>query len=254
MKKILVLMIVLALCLPTFASCAEPPELESVKAELVALMEASYEVNDILFGAGLKTEYDLSGVRSEYDPNYENLYGDEASYSAVVPEYKVDTDGDGVADLTVKQFTMVDEIKEAAKKVYTESLANQAINRAFTDDALNSLRARYREHIEETGVEGEEPKKTLIKYNFLSEASMDYINTRGGRTVYDYNTMKIVAPSNDETLVVEIAAWYQDTAIDSSSENPSDWVVGLPAGYSWHTIRIIFVKQAGEWRLDTATY
>lgn len=271
MKKAIILILATVLCLPAVAGCATPPpELEEVKAELVALMEKSYEINEILFGTGLKTEYDLSGLKSEYDPTYEGLYGDEGSYSAVVSEYKIDTDGDGVDDLTVGQFTTVDEIKAAASKVYSDDFVNKTLNLALSGDAANSIRARYREYtetydsvVEYTVAGSDEVKYTvvqettdpiLLKYSFISEAGMNYIDSRGGRTVYDYDTMKIVEPSDGDTLVVEILAWYQDTTIDSSAGAPSDWIAGVPSGYSWHTARIIFVKQGNGWRLDTATY
>lgn len=271
MKKVILLILAIVLCLPAVAGCATPPpELEDVKAELIALMDASYEINEILFGNGLKSEYDLSGLKTEYDPTYEGLYGDEGSYSSVVSEYMVDTDGDGVEDLTVEQYTTADEIREAVERVYSDDFANKVLAQAFSGDSSSSVKARYREYVEtyedveEYTVAGSDEvyytvveKKTdpvLIKYNFLSEAGMNYIDSRGGRTVYDYDTMKIVEPSDGDTLVVEILAWYQDTTIDSSADDPSDWVAGVPSGYSWHTARIVFVKQGNSWRLDTATY
>ena len=50
------------MCLPMFTGCSKPPELADIKYELIEILEKSYDVNEMIFGDGLKTEYDLSGV------------------------------------------------------------------------------------------------------------------------------------------------------------------------------------------------
>ena len=60
------------MCLPMFTGCSQPPELSDIKDELIAILEKSYEVNEIIFGDGLKTEYDLSGVIEEYTNEMKN--------------------------------------------------------------------------------------------------------------------------------------------------------------------------------------
>lgn len=257
------------MCVPSFSGCSRPPELSDVKAELIALIEESYNVNDILFGSGLVTEYDMSGIYDEYTDeikNFETYYSDEQVYyffySPVVKSYLKDTDGDGIGDTETKQPTTIAEIKEMASKVYSDSYLQSVYRQVFEGDSvqingtLQSIKPRYREDYENesvTGENGEESEKVLRKYKFIEANGMDYINSRGGRTVYDYETMEIVRPSDADTLVVEINAWFQDYTLDTSSENVDDWV-SKPDGYSWHRITLYFVKQSGTWKLDSATY
>jgi len=79
---------------------------------------------------------------------------------------------------------------------------------------------------------------------------MNYISSRGGRTVYDYDTMKIVRPSDKDTVVVEMLGLYQDYAIEGGSGD----LHSAPNGYSWHTVRLVFIKENGAWKLDGASY
>ena len=46
----LLLVVCLLLCLP---SCARPPKADDLRADVVALVEASYEINEVFLGAGL---------------------------------------------------------------------------------------------------------------------------------------------------------------------------------------------------------
>ena len=240
-------------CAPTLTSCSRPPELTEVKDELVALLEGSYAINDILFGAGLVTEYDESGIVDEYTEeiqNFESYYSDDQIfyyfYSPVVEKTE---DGE-------VQYTSIASIKAAAEKIYSEDFLRKVYIQAFEGETVTvngkvkTVKPRYREDTEDGSEDGE---KLLRKYKFIGDNKMDYINSRGGRTVYDYDTMKIVRPSDRDTLVVEIHAYYQDYTLDSSAQDVDDWH-SVPSGYSWHTVRIYFVKQNGEWRLDAATY
>lgn len=55
MKKILCLLLCLCMMLPAFVSCSKPPEYSEIEDRLMELIEASYEINEIFFGAGLAT-------------------------------------------------------------------------------------------------------------------------------------------------------------------------------------------------------
>lgn len=249
----LLALITLLTCFPLMTSCSRPPELAQVKDELIALLEGSYVINDILFGAGLTTEYDESGLYDEYTEeiqNFESYYSDDQIfhyfYSPVVATTK-----DGT-----KQYTSINEIKDAALKIYSEDYLRKVFVQAFEGETVTvngktkSVKPRYREDTEDGSEDGE---KVLRKYKFIGDNKMDYINSRGGRTVYDYDTMKIIKPSDKDTLVVEIHAYYQDYTLDSSASDVDDWV-SVPSGYSWHAVRLYFVKQNGEWRLDAGSY
>ena len=54
MKKIIITAICLLLILCTFTSCSRPPEFSEIEGRFRELIEASYEINDLLFGEGLE--------------------------------------------------------------------------------------------------------------------------------------------------------------------------------------------------------
>jgi hypothetical protein len=250
LKKFIALILSLTFCLPLFAGCSKPPELDTVKEELIAVLEQSYEVNEILFGKGLVTEYELSGIVEEYTDeikNYENYYSDEQVYynvySPVVKTYMKDTDGDGVGDTETVQPTTVAEIKALAEKVYSTSFLTKTYAQMFDGSTVNvngsneSIKARYRDGFKTD--EGEaadaDAEKVLRKYKYIDSNNMDYIDARGGRTVYDYSTMKISFPSNSKAFYVTMDSWLEDSPSVVTS------------------VRLRFVLQDGQWYLDSFT-
>lgn len=54
MKKIFITALCLILILCTLTSCSRPPEYAEIEGRLKELVEASYEINDLLFGEGLE--------------------------------------------------------------------------------------------------------------------------------------------------------------------------------------------------------
>lgn len=238
------------------AGCSKPPELtEELRATLTGLIESSFEINDILFGDGLVTTFDQSGLPADYTDEikrYENYYSDEETaeilYSPVVSTYR---DENGKA---VSQYVSVEQIREAAAKVYTGDYLDKIMRATFEGDVVliggksYKVRARYREDKDE-----EEGTCVLTKYKYIDGAGMNFIKDRGGQTKYDYSTMKIVAPSSATTLIVEIQGYYQDFTLDSSSPDVDDWK-SVPGGYSWHTVKLCFTYSGGEWRLEAPTY
>lgn len=277
MKKIisafLVAVTVLSCCL--FSSCGiAPPPLEDVKDELVALFEASYYVNEILFGAGLVTEYDLNSTKTEYTnevKNAEGWYTDEQKfftfYSPVVAHYMKDEDGDGFSEKKIEQPTSIPELKKICDKVYSEAFLSRYYNQVFVGDYTAALsmsseiKPRYRdEYINDTvdiGIDGSTPAVTseapLRKYIFIDENNMNYIDSRGGRTVFDYDTMKILNGSSGDTLYVELLGFYQRKVFNTAEKNNYDELVSYPE-YIWEKMIITFVLENGVWRLDTPTY
>ncbi len=275
LSRIAVLLLLAVFLLPSFVSCAlPPPELDSVRDQLVALLEASYGVNDILFGGGLVTEYELSGLNTEYTDEVKNAEGwmtDEQIfqnyYSPVVESYMKDTDGDGIGDTKVVQPTSVEAIKELCRAVYSEDFLNKYFQQVFVGQVnvavgqSQVLKPRYRDRYNADDVTFEDTNDTgssavmtatLSKYIFLDETNMNFIESRGGRTVYDYDTMRIIEPSDADTLNVEIKAYYQRQFLDTSSDDVDDW--SSSPEYVWEKIVICFVKENGAWRLDNATY
>ncbi len=273
--RVTVLLLLAALMLPALAGCSlPPPELDTVREELIALLESSYAVNEILFGNGLVTEYELSGLRTEYTDevkNAEGWYTDEQVfynyYSPVVESYMKDTDGDGIGDTEVEQPTSVDAIKKMCSAVYSEDFLNKYFRQVFvgqTDVAIGQtqvLKPRYRDKFTADDVTFEDETHTgssatssapLRKYIFIDETNMNFIDSRGGRTVYDYDTMRILEPSDADTLNIELKGYYQLQIFDTSPEDVDDW--SSSPEYVWTTVVLCFIKENGAWRLDTATY
>ena len=272
-SRVSALLTLVALLLPAMVGCSTPPpELDSVRDELIALLEASYAVNDILFGTGLVTEYELSGLKTDYSEevkNAEGWYTDEQVfynyYSPVVSSYMKDTDGDGIGDTKVEQPTSVEAIKAMCREVYSQSFLEKYFHQVFvgqTDVAVGQtqiLKPRYRESYVNDDVSFENESSTgsavsstapLRKYIFIDQTNMNFIDPRG-RTVYDYDTMRVVSPSDGDTLLIELAAYYQHESYEGS-ESLDKWETEYE--YAWERVVVTFVKENGEWRLDSATY
>lgn len=160
----------------SLTSCSKPPELSEVKDEIVALIEASQEINSILFGKGL-----------DVDERIESPYG---NYVCVAFE---------------TGFFSVEDIKVAAEKVYTKEYLEPLYEVTFTgkyDSVAGSIiRARYMDsdgyllkHIpvsDTTDVTDEEPE--------------DPNNILGDETrTYDYSTIEIVKPSRADYVTFTI--------------------------------------------------
>ena len=107
--------------------------------------------------------------------------------------------------------------------------------------ANTGLSAKYGEYVyvkQGYGDKADETVKYLIKANEKTVPSL--INeTRE----YDYTTMTILKNSRKRFVTVEISSY--GTYADPESGEVS---VG------WSTVRLSFVKENGQWRLDTPTY
>ena len=195
MKKrfcmILALMLVMALvgCSGGCASCSacsKAPELETVYDRVVELIEASKEVNTVLYGAGLP----VYKIGSSY-ANQTQLYGD------------ADTDTFGLSYELVTEYAKFQsdtQIKALAEKVYTpECLApfysTCFDGHAFTDsqNSFITSEARFDTGSTEFG------------------QSVDLVNGLSGMRVYDYSSMRIINPSTQTQFIIMINTWMENT-------------------------------------------
>lgn len=168
------LIVTLLLVLSALVSCGTtpPPPLEEVKDELVALIDASAEINTVFFGSGLDV-YDREGTDEE-KLFYEGLSDSLSGYEMVRPDAK---------------YLSVDAIKEAAGKVYSASYLEgiyQMVFDGYADEIAGVTRAKFLEW--EGGFYQNSSYESYIEEN---------------RT-YNYDTMKIVDPSRGEYLNVEL--------------------------------------------------
>lgn len=188
-KRILSLLMAVLLVLTLLSSvtsCAsKPPKLELVYDRLVELIEASHEINVVMFGAGLP----VYPRGTDEDNLIHRYYGVVEDGREFVSGYS--------------KFYRIEMIKEAASKVYSEAYCSSVFDSLFTGYASNVvggsiLPARYSE---------DEQKMYQNSY-------VEPIVT--GTRVYDYATMRIVSPSRGDYIIVEI---------DSYAENkPDEWV------------------------------
>ena len=178
----------LSLCLSagmlfSFAACSRAPSAEDIRADVVALVEASYEINEIFFGAGLP-------VLDRNAEEYADLYAYYAP--ATVNTYDI-------VDTAHAKFTSIDAIKSAAARVYSPDLLekNLFVN-AFTGYAVadigSSVVASDPLYVEDAD------------YLYQSVSRTNYL-TRGTK-IFDDSTLKVVKPSTSDAVYVTMNAWY----------------------------------------------
>lgn len=209
--RLICVLLAIVCALPALASCKKPPAIETVKDELVALIEGAYEINEIFFGKGLET------VDDELIDNPINGY-----------EYVVEN---------IKYLTTT-SIKLAAEEIYTtEFLAGVYLTafEGYADGDVGIVAARF---LDEGGY-------LLQEKNIESQLN--------GIKKYDYSTMKIVRPSTQDLLNVEIVCWLEGVENAEQYENLPGQMGQLMKGERV-TVTLCFVLTADGWRLDTPTY
>ena len=186
----------------SFSSCSTPPpELETVKEEYIALIEASTEINGFIFGEGLPV-YKRDGTEEE-KLVYQNLASTLDNYESVREDSK---------------YLTIEEMKEAAKEVYSEEYLKSAFQMAFdgyADEVAGVSVARY------------------LEWDGWLYQSMRYEPLIEETRTYNYGTMEIVKPSNGE---------YVNVSIESEQKGGKK------------TIILAFSLTENGWRLDTPTY
>lgn len=116
------------------------------------------------------------------------------------------------------KYLTIGEIKEAAERVYSKEYLESIYETTFVgyaDATAGVFAAKYYE-----------------SEDWLFQ-NMDTPSFLKGVREYDFSTMKIIKPSKADFVNVEI-----DSTLDGQSL----------------TIQLSFVKQGGEWRLDSPTY
>ena len=208
MKRICSLLLALTLAagaLLSFGGCSSSPRVEDVYDRVVELVEASYELNTVFYGAGLPV-YEADSLYAEFSNMY---YGFEyeGSHESVTPYSK---------------FATVQQIRDAAELVYSKEYLEEVIYPTLFDGyvipGMGEVKiARY--------LEDDEWIYQSVKEDALYS----------GIIVYDYSSMKIVAPSDANACYVEMNAWMENTPDQVKS------------------VRIRLVSQDGAWFLDSFT-
>lgn len=195
--RIMVAFLLLPTMLLSLASCSKPPELSEIKDEIVSLIEESAAINNILFGTGLDTN---SKMESPYD-NYECV------------DFKTG-------------FFSVDDIKEAAEKVYTTDYLSPIYEVMFTgkyDSVAGSvIRARYMDS------EG-----YLLKYVPKSDDVAKPDSGNSGNSGNSGSSGSEGSTGGSET-----------TAPDNTVDDPNDFIGSETREYDYSTIEIIKPSRA----------
>ena len=161
----------------SLCSCgSEPPALGDVKDDFVALIEASYEINGIVFGDDIET-YERDNEEVIKNGTYYNV--DDGFYN-----YEFLTENN--------KYRSEDEIRAAALAVYSEDYISSVLDACFDG------------FMDENG-------DTAVQPKFLSYTGMLMLNTEyqvyvSGDRRYDFDTMEIASPSNAKLVNVTIDA------------------------------------------------
>ena len=208
MKKILVLILCLCLLLPFIVSCSRPPEYVEIEGRLKELVEASYQVNQLLFGEGLPTYERVYDPRSTTDvfkdtENGKNYYYYELNdpkLGRVVAFRSSYLDG----------FSYVQVLKEAddTRELYYKHPTAKAYCYLLTD---------YEEPTYEFFYDDEDPT--------------DYDYVRYDQEIQSINQIKALAEQVYSTEY--LAGIYESTFVGTLSA--ADSVSGLSARYMEYT-------------------
>ena len=167
----------------SLAACRRAPSVDDLRADVVALVEASYEINEVFYGAGLP-------VLDRNSEEYADLY----AYYAPATAQSYD-----IVDVAHAKFTSIDAIKSAASRVYSPDLleSNLYVN-AFTGYAI--------EGINSTVIASDALYTEDADYFYQSASRTNYL-TRGVK-IFDYDTMQVVRPSSSDAVYLTMDAWY----------------------------------------------
>lgn len=195
------------------SGCSNTPKVEDVYDRVVELIEASYEINTVIYGPGLPT-YERDSEFSEMNHVYFGVT-EVGSYEFVTERSK---------------FQSVDQIKKCAEKVYSKGLLEDVIYKTMFEgyavedgagEAVYGL-ARYRDVSERFSVSVDKSEEGEDK-NIL------FTSMR----IYDYATMNVQSLGREDACAVTMDSWLPETP--EKVEN----------------VELILVLQDGEWYLDS---
>ena len=187
MKKLLIVSLLAVLVLTSTTACSRrgpAPELDTVYDRLVEVIEASHEVNVLLFGVGLPT-YPRGDAEDELLHRYYNVPDNGREF--VTPYAK---------------YLFIEDMKTAISAVYGKEYRTSLFESLFTgfaDSGISgNLPARYNE--DEIALYQNTYVKPLVS----------------GVRVYDYASMEILPESYDTYIRVSIRSYTDD--------KPGEWV------------------------------
>ena len=180
--KLIAALAAILLLLPTvLTACGKAPALEEVYDDFAALIEASYEINDIFFGEGLPT-YARDGAYATENFIYYGFEGYD-TYEFVAEN---------------SPYYYLEDVKYAAAAVYSADYLEEISTMAFVgyaDESTGTVTtARYLES----------PEGYLLRYAF---GDKDPFNILPGARRYKLDTMQIVKPSSPKSVNVKVDSY-----------------------------------------------
>ena len=287
--KITACLFALLIIAGSMVSCSKAPELESVKDEFIALIEASVEVNNIFFGAGLPTY-----MRAEGDGNLIYLDEHKAYYTFItdgersILKYKIGDDAWKYAEKTAESgkgesiytdsegnFYYPIEFDESQYEyVYGEG-ADENYDYVRMDCEYQSLEAiqKLAESVYTQGyLKGDNYKEGDMAYGGVYAAMFDGF-TMGTEIVYaryriddSIDGFYLLKSNQFEPYFTEHKTYDYSTmkiVRPSKAEHVNVEIVANGRYLDYenfevktgeHTVTLTFVFEGGEWRLDTPTY
>ncbi len=282
----LILSLSLAACsCALFSSCAKPPEYAEIEERFIQLVEASYEVNKLVFGEGLDT------YERVYDPkNSTEVYKDKDGKNVYYYEvYDPDSEDMIIAYRSsyLDDFSYVRAVKKpiegqqavfenADEKVYCYAIENYE-EKKF-DFYYSDSDPKYYDY-----VKADSPYMTVeqIKQKIETVYSLDYLNS----SIYE-GLFTGASASDDLTGLYARYIEYYDAETGSTALMESNIYEPLISETRYYdfstarvvkpgsgklvnievesyvnskpderiTVRVTMVKQDGEWYLDSGTY
>ena len=208
MKKILSLLLTLALlcgAVVGLSACSggNPPPLEDVYDRIVTVVEASHEVNVLLFGAGLPV-YPRGDAEDDLIHRYYGVADDSREYVTPYTKYK-----------------SIDQMKSAIAAVYSVRYRESLYETLFTGyadgDIMTVMPARF-----------QEDERALYQSKYVESLV-------SGVRVYDYAAMEIVGGSNATRIRVSIPSYSESkpdlwtTVTLSFVYENGDWYLDSPS-------------------------
>jgi hypothetical protein len=208
MKKILSLLLTVALlggAVVGLSACSggNPPPLEEVYDRIVTVVEASHEVNVLLFGAGLPV-YPRGDAEDDLIHRYYGVADDSREYVTPYTKYK-----------------SIDQMQSAIAAVYSVRYRESLYETLFTGyadgDIMTVMPARF-----------QEDERALYQSKYVESLV-------SGVRVYDYAAMEIVGGSNATRIRVAIPSYSESkpdvwtTVTLSFVYENGDWYLDSPS-------------------------
>ena len=187
-KKIIITAIVALLVVGitggVFAYLSTVPKTDELYDRVVELIEASYELNTVFYGAGLPVHKTDSAYA-----DFSHLYFD----FQYLGDYEIVTE--------YAKFLSEDEIKSAAEKVYSKDYLNDVLYKTAFDgyaieDGAGGAVVGVSRYYENEGYFWQ-AKNHKVFYTAMR--------------IYDYSTMQVHALGRGDACVVTMDSWLEDT-------------------------------------------